>query len=170
MRIKKIEFSECFSDFCKAMSAGGAFLLVPDRKGRPNPMTIGWATLGVIWGEPIITVMVRPSRFTHGLLEKTTRFSVCVPLGGLKSELAVCGTRSGRDIDKIKECKLKVAAGQAEGVSVLADCDLFFECQTVHKTHVIRHNLEAGIVSRYYPEGDFHTVYNARILHAYRRK
>lgn len=170
MRHQKMDFTEYFPEFCRALRAGGAFLVVRDRKGRPNPMTIGWASLGVIWGEPILTVMVRPSRFTHGLIEKAGRFSVCVPLGGLKSELAVCGTRSGRDVDKIKECKLKVVAGQAEGVSVLADCDLFFECRTVHKTQVLKPNLDPGLISRYYPEGDFHDIYQGLILHSYRRK
>ncbi|HAM36305.1 MAG TPA: flavin reductase [Elusimicrobia bacterium] len=169
MKKTDMEFAESFPAFCRALRAEGAFLVAQDEKHRPNAMTIGWAAIGVIWGEPILTVLVRPSRHTFGLMEKAKRFSVCIPPAGkLGKELAFCGSRSGRDCDKIKECGLKLAAGKEPDVSVLADCVLFYECETVHKTHVLKDNLEAGIIARYYPRGDFHTIYNGRILHAYK--
>jgi len=170
MQRQDMEFTDCFVDFCSALRSGGAFLVVQDAKGRPNPMTIGWGTIGVIWGEAILTVLVRPSRFTFGLIEKAKHFSVCVPSGAtLKDERAFCGSRSGRDCDKIRELGLKVAAGIERDVSVLEDCGLFYECETVHKTRVLKETLEAGIIGSFYPRGDFHTIYNGRILHAYRK-
>jgi len=39
----------------------------------------------------------------------------------------------------------------------------------VHKTGVLKENLEADILSGYYPQGDFHTLYNGRILRCYKR-
>jgi flavin reductase (DIM6/NTAB) family NADH-FMN oxidoreductase RutF len=83
--------------------------------------------------------------------------------------LAFCGSKSGRDCDKVKELGLKAAAGLEAGVSVLEDCALFYECETVHKTGVLKENLEADILSGYYPQGDFHTLYNGRILRCYKR-
>lgn len=47
-----------------------------------NPMTIGWAQFGVIWGKPIVTVLVRKSRHTFGLMEQTDVFTISVPKTG----------------------------------------------------------------------------------------
>ncbi len=168
MKTEKIEYFERFDDFCRAFPMPGAFLVVQDSNGRPNPMTIGWALLGVVWSEPIMTVLVRPSRHTWGLMEKAKYFSVNVPAGKLEKELEYCGTHSGRDGDKIANCGLTAVPGSIKGVSILEDCDLFYECEIVHKTGVIRENLDPKITGTFYPKGDFHTVYSGRILHAYR--
>ena len=40
-----------------------------------NPMTIGWAQFGVVWGRPVVTVMVRKSRYTHSLMEQAQVFT-----------------------------------------------------------------------------------------------
>jgi flavin reductase (DIM6/NTAB) family NADH-FMN oxidoreductase RutF len=167
---RDMEFADGFAELCKALRRDGAFLVVQDAKGRPNPMTIGWALAGIVWGEPIMTVLVRPSRYTFGLLEKARRFSVCVPLEGkLVDELAFCGSRSGRDCDKIESLGLQASPGLERGVSVLEACDLFYECEIVHKTQVIKQNLDEGIISGYYALGDFHAIYNGRILRAYKK-
>jgi flavin reductase (DIM6/NTAB) family NADH-FMN oxidoreductase RutF len=170
MKQRELDFTEGFAELCRALRDGGAFLVVQDEKGRPNAMTIGWALAGVVWGEPVMTVLVRPSRHTFGLLQKQRRFSVCVPPAGkMAEELAFCGSKSGRDCDKVKELGLKAAPGLETGVSVLEDCELFYECQTVQRSGVLKDSLEADIISGYYPQGDFHTVYNGRILRCYKR-
>ncbi len=169
MKTEKMEHFERFEDFCRALPMPGAFLVARDSNGKLNTMTIGWAMLGVVWAEPVMTVLVRPSRYTYGLMEKAKYFSVSVPVGKLKKELEYCGTHSGRDGDKIARCKLKASPGLTNGVSILEDCDLFYECEIVHKTGVIKENLDPGIIGKCYPKGDFHTVYSGRILHAYRK-
>ncbi|MCX5794119.1 MAG: flavin reductase [Elusimicrobia bacterium] len=169
MKQRELEFSAGFAELCRALRGGGAFLVVQDETGRPNPMTIGWALAGVVWGEPIMTVLVRPSRHTFGLLERSRRFSVCVPEEGqLADELAFCGSKSGRDCDKVESLGLKVGPGLERGVSVLEGCGLAFECETVHKTQVLPETLDADIIAGYYPQGDFHSIFNGRILRSYK--
>ena len=76
----------------------GAFLMV-----NGNPMTIGWGQFGVLWGKPTFSVYVRQSRYTHQLLEHADTFTVSVPASGtMQHELAFCGTRSGRDVEKLQ--------------------------------------------------------------------
>ena len=77
--MKAFPFYENFDVLCKAMAGNGAFLAVKDKDGRSNIMTIGWATVGVIWSKHVMSVMVRPVRFTHELMENAKVFSVCVP-------------------------------------------------------------------------------------------
>lgn len=168
--MKTIDYAEGFGRLCKALEGAGAFLLVQDPSGLPNPMTIGWATLGVVWGDPTLTVLVRPSRHSFGLIESGRRFSVCIPSPGeLEEQLGFCGAHSGRSGDKLSACGLKAVAGRASGISVLEGCSVFYECETVHKSLVTRENLEPGILGSYYPDGDFHTVYFGKILHAYEK-
>ena len=78
----------------------GAFLNVSDGQ-KDNTMTIGWANLGFMWKKPILTVMVRHSRYTYELIEKADCFTLSLPLStDLKKELGICGTKSGRNVDK----------------------------------------------------------------------
>lgn len=88
----------------------GAFLTV-SHAGRDNTMTIGWGNIGVIWNKPIFTVLVRPSRFTFGLLEASGEFTVSVPLTDMSKALALCGSKSGRDMDKFAAAALQKLPG-----------------------------------------------------------
>ncbi|MBI4668233.1 MAG: flavin reductase family protein [Elusimicrobia bacterium] len=166
--MRNMEYFENFDKFCGSIRGGGAFLVVEGPGGKPNVMTIGWGTIGVVWYRPIVTVMVRPSRYTFTLIEQAKHFSVNVPVGKFKDELNFCGTHSGRDVDKIAKCNLAVAPGKTKGVSVIKNCDLIYECEIVHKTKVDQKTFIPDIIDRYYPKGDFHTIYFGQILHAYR--
>ncbi len=169
MIIKEMNYSERFDRFCKALETNGAFLLVQNSKGIPNPMTIGWAMLGRVWHESILTVLVRPSRYTYELMKTAKYFSVNVPVGSMKKELEFCGTHSGRDCDKLSACGLKTTAGSIKEISLLENCDIFYECEIRHTTNVIKENLAAEIIQKYYPQGDFHAIYSGKILRAGRK-
>jgi flavin reductase (DIM6/NTAB) family NADH-FMN oxidoreductase RutF len=165
----KINWSDGLSEFCKALGGDGAFLVVRDDIGRGNPMTIGWGTLGLIWGIPMVSVLVRPSRHTFTLVEKVKSFSVNIPSKPMAKELAFCGSHSGREHDKMAECGLTAEPGLASSVLVIKDCGLIYECETVGKIPLTSEALHPEVIERFYPEGDFHTVFFGKILHAYRQ-
>ncbi|MEL7610102.1 MAG: flavin reductase [Bacillota bacterium] len=150
----------------------GAFLTTGE---RPNVMTIGWAQWGVIWGLPICCVLVRQSRFTHGLIEGSGAFTVSLPAEGtFADELLHCGRVSGRNEDKIKSQKLSLRKPQAGGIAGIDGCALYFECKTVFKTESDLKFLDPGLKERFYntnqatPDGDPHTLYFGEILFATR--
>ena len=145
---------------------GGGLLLVSGDRG--NPMTIGWATVGVIWGIPVFTVLVRPSRFSFGLMETHGEFSVCVPPAELADKVAYCGAHSGRDDDKIKECGLTLEQGDLISIPHIKECLIHYECRVLHKTSVINADLDPAIVKKNYSGGDLHRIYNGEILGVYR--
>ena len=72
-----------------------------------NTMTIGWGTMGTIWGPPkkgkqIITVFIRESRRTHQILQKEDEFTVCFFPEKYRKDLGILGSKSGNDVpDKI---------------------------------------------------------------------
>ena len=165
--MKEMKYSERFDDFCAAMENDGAFLVVTDKQGKTNVMTIGWSTIGVIWYEPVIQVLVRPTRHTYTIIENATHFSVCLPVGKMQKELAYCGSHSGKDKDKFKECNLKLLPGQTKGISVIDGCDIYYECELIHKNKVMKETLDPRISKKYYTNSDQHSIYFGKILKAY---
>lgn len=163
-----MRYDENFEELCEAMEGAGAFLVVEDAKGRVNAMTIGWAQLGVIWGEPIMSVLVRPSRHTYSLLETAKYFSVCVPRRGeLKKELAFCGSKSGREYDKIRACGLKLRDGAAKGLKYLDGCALVYQCELYGRTALAGEKLAPAALKKYYaPAETPHTLYFGKVIKA----
>ncbi len=152
------------------IGGGGAFLIGQVPGGKPNPMTIGWGFGGTCWGRAVFLVLVRPSRHTHGLIERSREFSVSIPAGGMEKELSVCGTKSGRDADKIAELGLQPVPGTEVGVSTLDIPGAHYECRVVAKAHLTEAGLlSAELADRYYPQGDLHTLYFGEVLAVHRR-
>ena len=139
----------------------GAFLTV-SHGGRDNTMTIGWGSLGVIWGKPVFSVLVRPSRFTYGLLEASGEFTVSVPLADMAKALGVCGSKSGRDLDKFAAAGLQKLPGIKLATPVIGGVGLHYECKVVFKQPMNPALLDAGINAASYPSGDHHTNYYGR--------
>ncbi len=148
----------------------GAFLIGQAPGGKPNPMTIGWGLGGTCWSQTVFLVLVRPSRYTHGLIEQSGEFSVSIPAGGMKKELAVCGSKSGREVDKIAELGLQTVPGTEVGVPTLEFPGVHYECRVVVKTRLTEGGLlSAQLRDRHYPQGDLHTLYFGKVLAVHRR-
>lgn len=139
----------------------GAFLMV-----NGNPMTIGWGQFGVLWGKPTFTVYVRKSRFTHDLLEKSNTFTVSVPSHGtLKKELALCGTKSGRDLNKMQALNASFFANRFGAQNGFSGCKYHIECRILLRSELDETAIEnETLQKRYYPNGDSHTMYVGEIL------
>ena len=77
------DFRQHFDLVMHALGTRGLLLGSYDVRGKANFMTIGWGTLGIIWGLPIWVVLVRRSRYTFGCIEHSRCFSVNVPVRGM---------------------------------------------------------------------------------------
>lgn len=73
---------------------------------RFNSMTVSWGSMGTLWGKPIITLYVRPDRFTCGFLRDNDTFTVSFYPEACRKALLAMGTLSGRDTDKPKAAGL----------------------------------------------------------------
>jgi flavin reductase (DIM6/NTAB) family NADH-FMN oxidoreductase RutF len=162
-----LDYYDPVPQLCQALQGEGALLVSVDKHGKPNAMTIGWATVGVIWGRPICIVLVRPSRYTFRCLNVTGDFTVNVPYPGQTDVCRICGSQSGRDIDKFAECGVTAQAGRETESPAIAECAVHYECKVVHKNNVAPVELEPGILGDYYPAEDFHTVYYGEIVACY---
>lgn len=152
---------------------GKGALLTTQADGKVNTMTIGWGTLGIEWGKPICTVFVRKSRYTKQLLDKNPEFTVNVPYGACaKDILRLCGTRSGRDIDKFHELGLTTEEGQTVSVPGIRQLPLTLECKVIYRQDQDPKAINKENDDRYYAKGspnedDYHTAYYGQITAAY---
>jgi flavin reductase (DIM6/NTAB) family NADH-FMN oxidoreductase RutF len=131
-----------------------------------NTMTIGWATIGYVWRKPIFMVAVRDSRHTFGIIEKAADFTVSVPMTDMKDAVMFCGTKSGRDYDKFKECNLELAASQKVISPIINTAGIHFECKIMFKTAMDPVYMDPEYESLY-PEKDYHTLYFGEIQACY---
>ncbi len=166
--MEKVDYKQYAKEFMEVLPKG-VFLTVKV-EDEVNTMTIGWANLGYIWGKPVLMVMVRESRYTYQLLEKTDEFTVSIPLnGGMKEELSFCGSNSGRDHDKFKECDLTSVTGQNVDTPLIEECDLHYECKIKFKQEMREKGLKEEINSNWYSDNDYHTLYFGEIVGCYKK-
>jgi flavin reductase (DIM6/NTAB) family NADH-FMN oxidoreductase RutF len=143
----------------------GAFLTVQAGDDL-NVMTIGWASLGFLWGRPVMTVMVRKSRHTYGIIERCDEFTVSVPVADMAKQLAFCGSESGKKINKFKECGLEIFPGEKVRTPIINVAGIHFECKIVYKSAIDPAHL-SETYKHLYPNKDYHTLYYGEIVYAY---
>ena len=149
-------------------------LLTTKSGDEVDTMTIGWGTIGVEWKKPIFTVFVRESRHTKKLLDENGEFTVNFPYGAFdRSILGICGTRSGRDMDKIKELGLTLEPGETVSVPGIKEFPLTLECKVIYRQDQDPAAINEENTARFYPKneqfpaGDYHTAYYGQITAAY---
>jgi len=145
-----------------------ALLSVGDEK-RFNTMTISWGSLGFIWQRPIVTVLVRPPRYTHQFMDEFENFSVSFYDRKYRKALNILGTQSGRDTNKIALSGLTPVF--VDGVPTFKEAYL-----TVISHKIYRGQLESAgflvpsVDAEFYPEKDYHTVYFAELVKTVAKK
>lgn len=163
---RKIDAFSYANEILQAVGKG--VLMTTKADGQVDTMTIGWGTMGIQWGKPIFIAYVRESRYTKTLVDKNPEFTINVPYGEYdKSILGFCGTKSGRDTDKIKELGLHLEEGETVSVPAVRELPLTLECKVIYKQEQIKEAIAPDALARYYPEGDFHTAYYGQITDAY---
>jgi len=163
--MKDIDFMTVSEDVIAGIKKG-AFLTVAAGNDL-NTMTIGWGTIGFIWRMPVMMVAVRTSRHTFGIIERAADFTVSVPSSDMSHEVSFCGTRSGRDFDKFKECNLTAAPARSVTSPVIETPGIHLECRIVYRSRMSAEHLDENCRSSLYSDADFHTLYFGEIKACY---
>lgn len=132
--------------------------------GNFNAMTVSWGSLGVMWHKPFAQVVVRPQRFTFQFLEQYPTFTLCAFPPEYRKALAMLGSASGRDGDKIAASGLTPQAATLSAAPIYAEAALAVECRKIYwQDFDPAHFLDAAIHESY-PAGDYHRIYYGEIL------
>jgi len=162
-----IPYTDYFKETIQRMREDGLLLVSSDASGKANVMTIGWGTIGSIWGRPTWIVLVRPSRHTYSRLEEVAEFTVNVPPRELAQAVAHCGTVSGRDHDKFQETKLTLVPSRQVRPPVIAECLIHYECRVLHRNDLAPEKLVQAVHDEFYPEDNYHRIYYGEIVASY---
>lgn len=81
-------------------------LVTSGSKEKFNTMTASWGGIGFLWNKAVAFIFIRPERYTYEFIEKNDMLTLSFLGSGNRSIYNICGSKSGRDTDKIKESGL----------------------------------------------------------------
>ena len=132
-----------------------------------NAMTASWGGVGILWNKPVAFLFVRPQRHTYTLLQNEERFSLCFLPESYRDALRYCGTKSGKDGDKLTAVGLSVKARNS--VPFVGESRLVLFCRKCYEDDLTADGfLDKSLLSNY-RAGDFHRMYIVEIEQIFAR-
>ena len=113
---------------------------VTDGEGNDNIITIAWAGT-VCTNPPMVSISVRPSRFSYEMLKKTGEFVINLTTEKLAHATDYCGVRSGRDVDKFKEMKLTKEKADFVKAPMIGEAPVNIECRVKQVLELGSHHM-----------------------------
>jgi len=142
-------------------------LLTAGESDRFNTMTISWGGLGTIWGKPVATVYVRTSRYTHDFMDANEFFTVSFYQEEYRQILGVLGSKSGRDMDKMKESGLTpVQVGESMSFK---EAEVTLVCRKLFKQQLDVANMPEDVAKAMYEGQAPHDMYIGEIVNIIRK-
>ena len=142
---------------------GSDWMLLTAGMGKSfNMMTASWGGMGVLWNKPVTYIFVRPTRYTYEFIEKNKTYSLSFFDEKYRKALNLCGTKSGRDIDKVKESGLTPVVSE-NGIVHFKEAKLVLECTKLYYQDIDpAHFLDPAINKLY--DNDYHRMYIGQII------
>lgn len=128
-----------------------------------NTMTASWGGLGVIWGAPAATCYIRPQRYTKEFVDREEYFTLTFFPEEYRKALSLCGSKSGREMDKVKECGFTVKTASC-GAPYFEEAELVLVCRKRFAQAMDPNNIPQEIKEKWYPQKDYHTMYIGEIV------
>ena len=146
-------------------------LITAEKKdGSINTMTASWGFMGVLWNKPACVIFIRPSRHTLGFVEEADRLTLTFFDDQYRDALKLCGTKSGRDVDKIAATGLTPAHTE-NGVPYFEEASTVLVCRKMY-ADAIRPEcfIDTAQDTNNYPKKDYHRVFVCEIEQCLVRK
>ena len=130
---------------------------------RCNTMTASWGGIGVMWGKNVAVTVIRPQRYTKEFVESHDCFTLSFYPEEYKKALSLCGSKSGREIDKAEETGLIPVFDQAapyfEQASLVLVCKKLY-AQPMDPAGFV----DKALDSRWYPDKDYHKMFVGEVI------
>lgn len=137
-------------------------LLTAGDKEKFNTMTVSWGGLGVLWNKKVSFCFVRPQRYTFEFTEKSDYYSLSFYDSKYKDALKICGTKSGRDIDKVKETGL--TPNLSEFAPYFEEAKIILICKKMYSQFIDPKCMIDDKIENNYPNKDYHKMYVGEIV------
>lgn len=113
---------------------------VADREGKTNLFTVAW-TGTVCSDPPMVSISVRPERYSYHMIEETGEFVINLTTEALAKAVDYCGVRSGREVDKWEKMNLTQVKGQYVQAPMVAESPVNLECLVTQKLTLGTHHM-----------------------------
>lgn len=144
-------------------------LVTAGNMGSFNTMTASWGALGELWHKPVAFVFIRPQRHTYGFVEDNDMMTLSFFGEQYRDALKICGTKSGRDYDKVAETGLTPFETES-GTVGFKEAELLLECRKLYAETLTEGNfIVKELAEKNYAAGDFHKMYVVEIVNAWER-
>lgn len=131
-----------------------------------NTMTASWGAVGFMWNKPVAFCYVRPQRYTYEFMEQNDTYTLTFFPDGYREALNICGSKSGRDIDKARETGLIPI--EVDGNVTFAQAKLVLVCKKLYHDDMKQTAFDdRDIIAHDYPNADYHRIYIGEIVAAY---
>ena len=113
---------------------------VTDGEGNDNIITVAWAGT-VCTNPPMLSISVRPSRFSYGLIQKSGEFVVNLATEDMVKAVDYCGVVSGRDVDKFERMHLTKEKADVVKAPLVGQAPVNIECRVKQESPLGSHSL-----------------------------
>ncbi|WP_315074245.1 flavin reductase [uncultured Clostridium sp.] len=138
-------------------------LITAGNENKFNTMTASWGSLGVFWGKNSATIYVRESRYTKEFIDSNDTFTLSFFSEDYKKALGICGSLSGRDVNKVEKANLTPVFDEIS--PYFKEAKMTMICKKMYHTDIELANFdEPKFNETMYPDKDYHTIYIAEIL------
>lgn len=132
-----------------------------------NMMTASWGGLGVLWNKPVVTLYIRPQRYTFKFVESNKNFNISFYDQEYKPALNFCGSKSGREFNKAKETGLTPVT-TPNGCVTFKESYLSIDCVKLYADNLKSSQfIDISLIEKIYPSKDFHRFYIGGIIGCY---
>jgi flavin reductase (DIM6/NTAB) family NADH-FMN oxidoreductase RutF len=139
------------------------WFLVTANTDPVNPMTASWGTMGILWHKPVAMTVIRPQRFTHQLMEKSSHFTLSFFSGKQKDDLSYCGSHSGKDEKKLDHISLTPMKTK-DGLWAYEEATHIFQCKKSAVQQLDPSGFLDDSIMSTYTSNDYHTMYIGEII------
>lgn len=159
---KEVKITDVKENSVELISQRWGLVTAGDSDGY-NTMTVSWGAIGELWGKDCATVYIRPQRYTEEFLNVKDYFTLSFyPADKKQSIHGVCGSKSGRDVDKAKECNLTPCFD--ENAPYFEEAEIVLVCKKMAKSKFDPKDFVDGTINeKWYPQNDFHYIYYGEI-------
>ena len=132
-------------------------------EGKINTMTASWGCAGILWNKPVAICFIRPQRYTYAFTEDSDTLSLSFfPAGEYRDALRYCGTKSGRDGDKLAATGL-TAKKTAGGTPYVGEANLVLICRKLYADDLKENCFIDPEMLKHYAAKDYHRFYICEI-------
>jgi flavin reductase (DIM6/NTAB) family NADH-FMN oxidoreductase RutF len=161
-----LRFEDVVAEALARLSGDGVLCTVADAAGLTNVLTLGWGLLGPSYHDnPICAIAITPLRYSWRFIESTPEFVLGIPDDRLSAALALCGERSGRDLDKFAAAGLTPAPSVHVRAPSIRECPVNIECHVFAR--VAPPHMLLTPEHRRRPLAEQHTIYFGEVLGVY---